>query len=537
MPSFDTIISKWLSEIGIRVSGKYLKQQLQTHPDYPSMLCITDTLESLGIEHAAVQIDKEQLPEIPVPFLAHLTGNGGEWVMVKSRDDLDQQFPHFYDRWKGTVLAAEKTEGWRNIENERELEKERIGKYLVLIFAGILSIIIFTALLTAGTILDAGLLMSALAGILICWLIETKDLGIDNILADQVCGAKADCNAVIHSKASKLPGGLSWGDIGLIWFTFQFLFLLNSVLSENTQEANHLLSLCALLYLPFTSFSLFYQWRVAKKWCRLCLIVVGIILVQFALLLPNILINGLQWPGYSTSATAILLLIIGIIGWLSVKRLFVEKKQLEMDKSGLQRFKNNTDIFLALLLKQRRVDTSAWERELQIGNPSGDVQITVACNPYCGPCAKAHQVLNNLVEVDKELGLTVRFTIYSSIKEDKKTKAVEFIYQLIETRRAISTENELIQYQKKLLNDGFEWMDFEKFKSKYSILRNFDVNDSLKKHETWGRETNIKFTPTIFLNGYELPKVYNIEDLKFMIRAMKDSIIENRLQYSSLRIE
>ncbi len=68
MPSFDTTINNWLSLLGIRVSPRYLTQQLQTHPDYPSLLSITDTLEEMGIEHAAIQIEKEQLPEIPTPF-------------------------------------------------------------------------------------------------------------------------------------------------------------------------------------------------------------------------------------------------------------------------------------------------------------------------------------------------------------------------------------------------------------------------------------------------------------------------------------
>lgn len=536
MPSFDTIISKWLSEIGIRVSGKYLKQQLQTHPDYPSMLCITDTLESLGIEHAAVQIEKEQLPEIPVPFLAHLTGNGGEWVMVKSRDNLDQQFPHFYERWKGTVLAAEKTEGWRNNENERELEKERNGKYQVMIFAGIISVIVVTALFTAGTMLDAGLLMSSAAGILIGWLIESKDLGIDNKLTDQVCGTTADCNAVIQSKAAKLPGGLSWGDIGLIWFSFQFLFLLSCVLSGNTQEANHLLSICALFYLPFSCFSLYYQWQIAKKWCRLCLIVVGIMLAQSALLLPNILINGLQRPGYNTTATAILLLAVGIIGWLPGKKLLTEKLKLEYEKWELQRFKNNIDIFSAILSKQRKVDTYPWEYDLQIGNRAGAVQIIVVCNPYCGPCASAHEVFHKLVEVDKDLGLTIRFAINTSNKEDKKTKVVEYIYQLVETKRGLIKVKELENYQRTILYDWFKCMDFTKYKSQYPLTKEILVHKILEQHEKWGNDSNIIATPTIFVNGYELPKNYCFEDLAAISRRLKFIKIEKHLIDSDLII-
>lgn len=537
MPSFDTIINQWLSALEIKVSNRYLKSQLQTHPDYPSMLCVTDTLEGLGIDYAAVQIEKEQLPEIPVPFLAHLTGNGGEWVMVKNRDNLDLQFPHFFERWKGTVLAAEKNEGWRNTENERELKKERNGKYQILICASIISILAVIGLLKAGTMVDAGLLLSAVVGILVGWLIVSKDLGIDNKLAEQVCGAKADCNEVIHSKAAKLPGGFSWGDIGLIWFSFQFLFLLNSVISGNTQEVRHLLSLCALFYLPFACFSLFYQWQVAKKWCRLCLIVVGILLIQSAILLPNILLNGLEWPGYSTAATAILLFTIGIIGWPPVKTLLADKRKLESDKWGLQRFKNNVDIFSALLSKQRKVDTRPWENDLQIGNPLGAVQIVVACNPYCGPCGRAHEVLHKLVEVDREIGLIIRFAISASNKEDRKTNAVEYIYQLIEAKRGILNSKELIQYQRELLLKWFEWMDFDKFKNVYHLTEKFVVDEFLKQHETWAAKANIKATPTIFINGYELPNVYNVKDLPGLSRGLGLLSIENHLKDSDLVIK
>ncbi len=127
MPPFETIINSWLSSLHIRVSPRYITQQLQTHSNYPSLLSITDTLQELSIEHAAIQIEKDQLPEIPTPFLAHLTGNGGEWVIIKNRDNLDKQFPHFFVRWKGTVLAAEKQAGWLKIENERAPKKAGLG--------------------------------------------------------------------------------------------------------------------------------------------------------------------------------------------------------------------------------------------------------------------------------------------------------------------------------------------------------------------------------------------------------------------------
>lgn len=36
--------------------------------------------------------------------------------------------------------------------------------------------------------------------------------------------------------------------------------------------------------------------------------------------------------------------------------------------------------------------------------------------------------------------------------------------------------------------------------------------------EKWCKETDIRFTPTIFINGYELPAAYDIEDLNYFLQ-------------------
>ena len=90
----------------IPVSKTYIKKQLLSHPDYPSLLSITDTLTELRIENTAVQIQKDQLHEIPTPFIAHLEDGFGEFVTIKNRDNLDEQFPGFFDRWDGVVVIV-----------------------------------------------------------------------------------------------------------------------------------------------------------------------------------------------------------------------------------------------------------------------------------------------------------------------------------------------------------------------------------------------------------------------------------------------
>jgi ABC-type bacteriocin/lantibiotic exporter with double-glycine peptidase domain len=66
------LLIRWLQKLNIPVSARYIKEKFLSHPDYPSLLSITDSLNELGIENAALVVDKEKLNEIPIPFLAHI---------------------------------------------------------------------------------------------------------------------------------------------------------------------------------------------------------------------------------------------------------------------------------------------------------------------------------------------------------------------------------------------------------------------------------------------------------------------------------
>ena len=60
--------------------------------------------------------------------------------------------------------------------------------------------------------------------------------------------------------------------------------------------------------------------------------------------------------------------------------------------------------------------------------------------------------------------------------------------------------------------------DYDVFAAKYPM------NGELSKQEEkinlmdkWCKQMKIKATPTIFLNGYQLPDAYNIEDLQYFL--------------------
>ena len=41
------------------------------------------------------------------------------------------------------------------------------------------------------------------------------------------------------------------------------------------------------------------------------------------------------------------------------------------------------------------------------------------------------------------------------------------------------------------------------------------IEAEFQKHEAWKQKTQIKGTPTVLVNGYQLPETNNVEDLRY----------------------
>jgi len=104
------------------------------------------------------------------------------------------------------------------------------------------------------------------------------------LLTDKLChlNKATNCNTVLNDKASKVFGWFGWADVGFVYFTGGFLFLL---LNLNEQSLS-LLAILSALSVPYPLFSIYYQGFVLKKWCPMCLGIQLILIIEFILLLP-----------------------------------------------------------------------------------------------------------------------------------------------------------------------------------------------------------------------------------------------------------
>lgn len=514
--SLEKVTRSWLSSLNIPVSRTYLHEQLLSHPEYPSLLSITDTLSDLGIENSAYMVEKDKLREIPIPFLAWLPLLDGEFIVVENVDALLKKYPDFYTLWEGVAVVAEKSGQLLNKANDQARIKEIQNRKLTI--AVIIGIILFSllSLLNNFSATIFLFLLVSLAGIAISILIVQRELGYSNSFTDKLCGAgpKTNCKAILHSKGSKLLNWLDWADVGIIYFSAQWLLLIIALFTNSNPLFATILPIIAAAAVPFTFFSVYYQWNV-KKWCPLCLIIVSIVWIQFLLLLPALLKIESMVIGISQLLFAAFVFFLASAGWLAFMKPLLKMLQEAREKAlSFSRFKKSPEMFMAVLEKQRTVDITPFKDDLQLGNPGAPLQLMFACNPYCEPCAKAHEVLHNLIEkYNDKIGLTVRFMVGENSMNDDKAKAVKYLLKQVLLQPENIPEHQKAAFTRQLMHDWFEHMDMGKFTKQYPLVAGINAANLLQHHAAWTIQNNIESTPTIFINGFQLLKPFSAVDL------------------------
>ena len=194
-----------------------------------------------------------------------------------------------------------------------------------------------------------------------------------------------------------------------------------------------------------------------------------------------------------------------------IKSLIIEKIEDEDHKYRGFRLRFQEGIFDYLLSQSSKVDTVHWEHELQIGNRESQLQFVVCCSPYCPPCAKAHHVFHDLLD-RYDFGLSVRFSFNVANPDSLATKSVKYILQVIK-----ENENNSSVYKRKILDDWFSMVDLDKFAKKYPVSADVEVYEQMEKHGQWSNQAKIKFTPTVFINGRQMPGQYRIDELRYII--------------------
>jgi hypothetical protein len=522
----EKVAAEFLSHLNIPVSKRYVEQLITAHPDFPSLLSVSDVFTRLGVNHRVTRIEQDKLADVEYPYLLPLDKGRGDVLLIDSHESLRKN-NNLLAEWGGVILLAETSKTTSDSDNNNLYSKER-GIKIYTLLAGFA----FVSLLVASQLnsffwVNGVLLALSLCGVLTGYFLFAKELGITYAAVDAFCntGKNTNCDAILKSEVSILSVKLS--EATVTYFLFQiFLLGLGPSLSLETPIVSMLAAL-SLLTLPIILFSLYYQYFVAKTWCRLCLVVIAILLVQAGLLgyaLPAGYISK-QGLTFMTVAGMILMGLLLLAFVLLVKSTLERYEKLNQQGGTGNRVKHSASVFLSFLQKQRIIDHTRFENEMMIGNPDAPIKIIMASNLFCNPCKLKHEVAAQLLAIYLEnIQITMRF-VKSGKDPDSVSHLLNFWYQFIK-----GEENESNRTMS-LLHDWFTIWDLKKFKEKYPVAASKPEMARLEEqHYIWMNEADIRQTPTFVINGYEMPKEYGLEDLMAMVPALSNSMkkIENK---------
>lgn len=525
----------FLTKINIIVSRSAIEDALMSHPDYPTLFSIHDVLNKWEIHNICLEIESNKICNLPVPFIAHLRINKGEIVVVTAVSEntvsyldfqpgnkqVEKKREDFLDIWSGITILAEAPKEilviGNSYERERDMTRKRWIPSMVAIFFFLFILYCFQTISFKHSLtlfLPLLLLINFLGCLVTTWLLWFE-IDESNPLMKRICsmGKIINCGAVLRSKKAKVTNWLSWSEIGFFYFGGTVFSL---VTAPGQPHITIVLAWINLFTLPYVVFSIYYQWKVVGQWCPFCVTVQIIILLEF------IVMYVLVWArlGIETGLTLddlplemIACFAFPIFFWLFVKPYILQTMVGIRYQYAFKRLKSNYHVMKSLVSVERTISQDPSELGIVVGNRGASNSVLMVCSPYCGPCATAHAIMEQMLIHNSDLNFRIIFTATTAVS-DKRSNPVRHLMALYESQDIFDV--------REALNDWYVSMkmDYEQFSTKYKLIDRLEIQDEkLSRMSSWCQKMEIKHTPTYFLNGKELPEMYDISDLDAFFRS------------------
>lgn len=528
----EQMVTRYLHLLNIPVSGRYLEKRLASHPDYPSLLSISDTLEQLGIPFGVFRTDKEKLENIDAPYLLHLDKGGEMLITIANKADLKSQ-QNLLDNWSGIVLKAEYTEAIIDRENRDAVLKEKAVRSALGAFIIFSLLVIAVVWFQSISWIFAILLFTAIAGCVLGYLLIAKDLGVKYDAVESFCnaGKRAHCDRVLYSNEAVLFWGFTLSDTVLSYFAAQLTVIgLLIPLSGNVFSLLSAVAAMGVFTLPVVGYSFWLQGAVFKIWCRLCLLVSGLLILQaglFSWMDITAVVSLADISLWGAGLVVCLHIATGSLVFLLKTRL-KEGVETEQSIAEANRVKYNPSVFFHMLVQQRKAECSLFEEELLIGSSGANVQIMMAASTGCTPCKIGFEKVIQIVNVWPGIAnLAVRFNFGRVPVRDKNVQAAANpgLVLLERWQQDIAGREDKSEQTESLIREWYSHMDIAAFQAGYPSGLNGLSSTALElisRHNQWFEHEGITRTPTFFINGYRLPEAYRIDDLLMLIPGIAD---------------
>ena len=511
-----------LQKLQVKFSRSFVKKFLSLQQSLSSPTVFVDLLARYNIDSMVVQFSSNELSEIDYPAVAQVrNGDENQYVILDqyqgnaltytshNQKQITESISDFEAKWNGLAILfdpSNKTDESNYVLNQQEDRQEKLQKSLLwtacILVLGTLVYFVFRY----EAVIAGSLLALKFFGMYVSIHLIRKSAGLLSRFSDSVCFSKKteQCNQVLQSNASKIVH-ISLADLGFIYFSVTGFFVLLSLVNPVYLD---IVRLGSVIVLPFTLFSIYYQWRIIKSWCTMCLLIVGTFWLEFAVS------SVLTWSMPSLRLEVILTVGSLALSVVVLFMLFKKNWQKDVKSKGIERkyyaFRNHEAISHTVIENGPAVspiDLSSME----LGKAGAQNELLIVSGPLCKPCATMHEELVHFIKY---------FEGYLSVKIVPSLSAHRG-YPNSVARHMI---NYLTSDQPNKLQMLDAWFNI-KMKNNKSVEKwlntyELDKDEPIVQKDIvqWLGKNQINYTPCFILNGKVVHNEYTLRDIKKHIR-------------------
>ncbi|MFV8332058.1 vitamin K epoxide reductase family protein [Flavobacterium sp. GSP14] len=505
------LIKKYLDLNSYNEKKSEFEELFFSHPNYPSVFAITDTLDLLSIENIAIKVPKEQFGELPDSLLAIFKRDLVLVAKHKNEITLENEkgiksnltIDDFCKDWEGIIIAIE--------PNQAIYTKGKSNTNLLLYYIPIITLIALSIGYYNYSISSAIQLFTSLIGVILGVLIVQEKFGFKNEIVSKFCNINSNtsCDSVIQSEKGSINKWMSFTDLPLLFFSINMLsIILDPIYSSK------IIGVLSLVSFPVIAYSIWLQKVQIKKWCMLCLMVSAILILQG--LVGYFIDQPLLINSSHNNFSYLFAFVVFSSLWLFLKPVLESRYKAQSEVKELRKFKRSFAVF-EFLSKEVEILSGFDKLEgLHFGNSSSSIALTIILSPNCGHCHKAFEEAIDLVhEFPEKVFLNILFNTNPENNENPFRAIVE---SLLEINASFQNKIEEAITDWHIHKIGLELWS-KKWKQNAISMK---VNHQIQQQYNWCLENEFNYTPVKIVNGKLFPNEYNITELKYFINDFSD---------------
>lgn len=524
------ILFLYLKKMNIHLDQKEFTFQLESHPEYPSLLAVSDTLSLFHVENAALHIHASEIDSLPNHFITKLKDTQEDSLTYVETPKTNHFYTIYQNSKKITFTKEAFLKKWNGIvflvEENTNLQK-KLSQFNFIHLLGIACFLSFLLLVKHYFPVSQQFLflLFPISGFFLSIIALQHLFNIDHSFADAFCnGSKTQqCASVVTSKHWKILEKVNFSDLSIIFFSFQILLFFISGFTNSLNTFFEIQKILLLASIPVLILSVYYQKFIMKKWCTICLTISGILITElvFTTTFQQYNIQKINIIDYNISIFIVLALSLL---WYFIKGKLTTINHLQTSKIKAVRFKKNYKLFRNTLISNPT--TVFPQTSLIFGNEDAKFTLDFVTNPYCGFCQTPYFMLKEILQ-RHEKDICVRFFFNFDLDKNDLERS-QLLQHLVYIHQEFGNESFFTA-----LEDWYETKDLQSWLQIHSYTYNSKrINQTIKNHRAYFVNHKMTFTPLLMINKYRFPEMYSLTDLPYFIDELLD---DNTIQLAERR--